>query len=36
MAMTEAPPTATNEAPLWHVLSRENVLDELGVAPEQG
>ena len=36
MATTEAPPTATSEAPLWHVLSRESVLDELGVAPEQG
>jgi Ca2+-transporting ATPase len=36
MAMTEAPPTATSEAPLWHVLTREGVVEELGVAPEQG
>jgi P-type Ca2+ transporter type 2C len=36
MAITEAPPTATSEAPLWHALSREGVVDELGVAPERG
>jgi Ca2+-transporting ATPase len=36
MAITEAPSTATSEAPLWHVLSREGVVDELGVAPERG
>jgi Ca2+-transporting ATPase len=36
MAITEAPPTATSEAPLWHVLTREGVVEELGVAPEQG
>ena len=36
MAATEAPPTATTEAPTWHVLSREGAVQELHVEPERG
>lgn len=36
MATTEAPPTATTEAPTWHVLPQEGVAQELGVDPERG
>ena len=36
MATTEAPPTATPEAPTWHVLPREGVAHELGVDPDRG
>ncbi|HEX5923402.1 MAG TPA: cation-transporting P-type ATPase [Baekduia sp.] len=34
--MTEAPLTATTEAPTWHMLPQEGVAQELGVAPDQG
>ena len=37
MATTaSAPPTTTTESPTWHVLSREAVLQELGVEPDAG
>jgi Ca2+-transporting ATPase len=36
MATTEAPAAATTAAPVWHVLSREGVTQELGVQPERG
>src|SRR3954467_13447963 len=35
MATTAPPPTAA-EVPTWHVLSREDALQELGVRPEAG
>src|SRR3954465_1804415 len=37
MATTEAPPpTTTDAAPTWHVLSREGAVQELEVEPERG
>src|SRR4051794_6534542 len=36
MATTEAPATPTTEAPVWHVLTRDVALQELGVEPERG
>jgi P-type Ca2+ transporter type 2C len=36
MATTEAPPTPTTEATTWHVLSREDTVEELQVGPERG
>ena len=36
MAITETPSTATSEAHVWHVLSREGAVRELGVEPERG
>jgi Ca2+-transporting ATPase len=33
---TEAAPAPTAEAPVWHVLTREGVADELRVDPEHG
>src|SRR5215208_7657298 len=36
MAITEIPSTATSEAQVWHVLSREGAVRELGVEPERG
>jgi len=36
MAITETPSTATSEAQVWHVLSREGAVRELGVEPERG
>src|SRR6185436_17193579 len=36
MASTETPPNATSEAQVWHVLSREATVHELGVEPESG
>jgi Ca2+-transporting ATPase len=36
MATTEAPATPTTDAPVWHVLSREGAVAELGVEPERG
>ena len=36
MATTEAPPTTTTDPPVWHVLSREGAVRELGVEPERG
>jgi P-type Ca2+ transporter type 2C len=36
MATTEAPPTTTTDAPVWHVLSREGAVQELRVEPERG
>src|SRR3954452_13820554 len=35
MAATAPPPTTT-EAPTWHVLSREDAVEELHVEPERG
>src|SRR3954471_8508488 len=36
MAITDTPSTATSEAPVWHVLSLEGAVRELGVEPELG
>ena len=36
MAITETPSTAADEASIWHTLTREGVVGELGVAPERG
>ena len=36
MAGTETPSTATSEAQIWHVLSRDGAVRELGVEPERG
>src|SRR4051794_20807436 len=36
MATIETPSTATSEAQVWHVLSREGAVRELGVEPERG
>src|SRR3954467_3148059 len=37
MAITDTTPsTATSEAPVWHVLSLEGAVRELGVEPERG
>ena len=36
MAITETPSTATSAAHVWHVLSREGAVRELGVEPERG
>jgi P-type Ca2+ transporter type 2C len=36
MATTEAAPTPTADAPVWHALSREDVARELGVEPGPG
>src|SRR6476661_319103 len=36
MATTETPSTASGEASIWHTLTREGVVDEMGVAPERG
>jgi P-type Ca2+ transporter type 2C len=36
MAITETPSTGTSEAKVWHVLSREGAVHELGVEPERG
>src|SRR6476661_5170956 len=36
MATTEAPPTTTSDAQVWHVLSREDAVRELGVERERG
>src|SRR3954466_4694726 len=36
MAITDTPSTATTEAPVWHVLSLEGAVRELGVEPERG
>src|SRR3954464_1099797 len=36
MAITETPSTATTEAPVWHALSLEGAVRELGVEPERG
>src|SRR3954464_2739411 len=36
MTITETPPTATSEAQVWHVLSRDGAVRELGVEPERG
>src|SRR4051794_13278187 len=36
MATTEAPATPTTEAPVWHVLTRDVALQELGVEPKRG
>src|SRR4051812_17206715 len=36
MAITETPLTAAGEAQVWHVLSREGAVRELGVEPERG
>src|SRR3954465_3083264 len=36
MAITETPLTPTSEAQVWHVLSREGAVRELGVEPERG
>src|SRR4051794_12918061 len=36
MAITETPSTAAGEAQVWHVLSREGAVRELGVEPERG
>src|SRR3954467_270445 len=37
MAITDTTPsTATSEAPVWHVLSLEGAVRELGVEPESG
>src|SRR6185295_18811920 len=36
MAITETPSTAASEAQVWHVLSREGAVRELGVEPERG
>src|SRR3954449_13368611 len=36
MAITETASTATSEAQVWHVLSREGAVRELGVEPERG
>jgi len=36
MATTEAAPTTTTDAPVWHVLSREGAVQELHVEPERG
>jgi Ca2+-transporting ATPase len=36
MAATDTPSTATTEAPVWHVLSLEGAVRELGVEPERG
>jgi P-type Ca2+ transporter type 2C len=36
MAVTDTPSTATPEAPVWHELSLEGAVRELGVEPERG
>src|ERR1700704_5604669 len=36
MAIIETPSTATSEAQVWHVLSREGAVRELGVEPKRG
>ena len=36
MAITETPSTATSEAQIWHVLSRDGAARELDVEPERG
>src|SRR3954470_13940767 len=36
MAITDTPSTPTTEAPVWHVLSLEGAVRELGVEPERG
>ncbi len=36
MATTQAAPTTTTEAPVWHVLTRESAAEELHVEPAQG
>ena len=36
MAVTEAPPTTTTEAPVWHTLAQEVVAQELDVEPGRG
>src|SRR3954451_13365196 len=36
MATIETPSTATSEAQVWHVLSRDGAVRELGVEPERG
>src|SRR3954468_17285944 len=36
MAITDTPSTPTTEAPVWHVLSLEGAVRELGVEPESG
>src|SRR3954468_21764211 len=36
MAITETLSTATSEPQVWHVLSREGAVRELGVEPERG
>jgi len=36
VAITETPSTATSAAHVWHVLSREGAVRELGVEPERG
>src|SRR3954467_8566598 len=36
MAITETPLTTAGEAQVWHVLSREGAVRELGVEPERG
>src|SRR4029450_11622814 len=36
MAATEAPPTATTQAPTWHMLTPEGVAQELHADPGRG
>src|SRR4051794_34447249 len=36
MAITDTPSTPATEAPVWHVLSLEGAVRELGVEPESG
>src|SRR3954462_11271761 len=36
MAITDTPSTPTTEAPVWHVLSLEGAVRELGVEPARG
>src|SRR3954454_8534830 len=36
MAITDTPSTVPTEAPVWHVLSLEGAVRELGVEPERG
>jgi Ca2+-transporting ATPase len=36
MATTEAAPTPTTDAPVWHALSREDAAQELHVEPDRG
>jgi Ca2+-transporting ATPase len=36
MATTEAAPSSTTDAPVWHALTRETAAQELGVEPEHG
>jgi len=36
MTTTQAPPTTATEAPTWHVLTREDAVQQLGVDPGRG